>query len=326
MKYKKTILCVVVLAAATGGFMMWKQKTRKPGGPSYRPVSVVRGDIETNVFATGVVEPQNRVEVKSPIAGRVEEILVQEGVTVRKGGIVAWMSSTERAALLDAARVKGPAEVAHWADLYKPAPLVASIDGMVIARNVEPGQTVTTSDAVIVLADRLIVKGQVDETDIGMIALGQTATITLDAYPKNQIDATVDHIAYEAKTVSNVTIYEVDVLPQTVPPFMRSGMTANITFRTASRSDVLLVPATATRQEDDRTMVMTPAEGNDRRPRRAEIEIGLSDGKQVEVVSGLDEGDTVLVPDFDFSSSSSAQTSSPFMPTRSPRQARGGGR
>lgn len=324
MKRKLGVLILLAVIAAAAVYS-WRRGDARDARPTFSAVTVVRGDLETKAFATGAVEPQNRVEVKSPIAGRVEDILVQEGMRVRKGEILAWMSSTERAALIDSARVKGPAEVAHWAELYKPAPLVAAIEGMVIARNVEPGQTVTTADPVVVLADRLIVKGQVDETDIGLLSLKQSATLTLDAYPKNMIEATVDHIAYEAKTVNNVTIYDVDVLPQTVPPFMRSGMTANITFTTASRSGVLIVPAEALRQEDGRTWVMTPGLPPKRRPQPVDVEVGLNDGKRVEVLSGLDEGDTVLVPEFRMPSAAGQQGTNPFMPFRGGRP-RGGGR
>ena len=93
------------------------------------------------------------------------------------------------------------------------------------------------------MSDRLTVKAQVDETDIAEIHLKQRAEIVLDAYPDRAIPARVDQIAYEAKTVNNVTTYIVDVLPDKTPSFMRSGMTANVTFLTADKKGVLLVPA-----------------------------------------------------------------------------------
>ena len=86
---------------------------------------------------------------------------------------------------------------------------------------IQPGQTVTTSDAVVVLSDRLIVRAQVDETDIGKIKLNQGAFITLDAYLDTKIGAVVDHIYYESETVNNVTIYKVDLIPENTPEFFR---------------------------------------------------------------------------------------------------------
>src|SRR3990167_307221 len=149
-----------MIALAIGAWGWWRGGGRRADGIEWDTVRVRRGDIETVVLTTGGVEPQNRVEVKPPIGGRIEDILVREGASVRRGQIVAWMSSTERAALLDAARMKGPEEVARWSELYKPAPLVSPIDGAVIARSVEPGQSVTSADPVVVLSDRLIVKAQ----------------------------------------------------------------------------------------------------------------------------------------------------------------------
>ena len=99
-------------------------------------------------------------------------------------------------------------------------------------RNIEPGQTFTSQDAVFVMSDRLTVKAQVDETDIAKIALKQGAR-GARRLSDQSMPAHVDQIAYDAKTVSNVTTYEVDVLPETTPAFMRSGMTVSVAFQMA---------------------------------------------------------------------------------------------
>ncbi len=327
MTLKKKNLWVILVLLAAGGLAAWRWTGKKKTGPEFHAVPVTRGDVEATVTATGVVQPQNRVEIKPPIAGRVEDVLVREGEAVRKGRVLAWMSSTERAALLDAARAKGPGELAHWEDLYKPTPLVAPLSGVVISRNVEPGQTVTGQDAVLVMSNRLMVLAQVDETDIGRVKPGQEASITLDAYPQEKIGATADHIAYEAKTVNNVTIYEVDVVPGRVPDFMRSGMTANVTFRVAAKRGTLVLPAEAVQQQEDGTsFVRLPDPEKKGRPRRQAVETGLSDGKRIEILSGLKEGDEVLVTSFRLPSSSGAGGSNPFAPFGGRRPAAGGNR
>ena len=157
-------------------------------------VKVTRGDLAAFIPSTGVVTPRNRLEIKPPVSGRIEEVLVEKGERVRKGQILAWISSSDRAALLDAARSKGPAETKYWEEVYKPAPIIAPIDGFIIVRNVEPGQSFSVSDAVLVMADKLIVKAQVDETDIGKIRVGQKADIVLDAYPDEKTAAAVESI------------------------------------------------------------------------------------------------------------------------------------
>src|SRR4051812_46219417 len=215
------------VGALIAGGVGYKVYTAQSSKLSYRPAQIRKGEMKITILSTGVVQPENRVDIKPPIAGRVEKVLVNEGDVVKKGQVIAWMSSTERAALLDAASARGEDELKQWEEMYKPTPILAPIPGTIIARNVESGQTFTVSDAILSMSDRLTVKAQVDETDIAEIKLKQTASIVLDAYPRAQIEAVVDQIAYDAKTVNNVTTYVVDVLPTTTPKYMRSGMTAN---------------------------------------------------------------------------------------------------
>jgi len=285
------IVAMLALLGVLAGVYFWN-----PGGngaPVYREIKVKRGNIESTILSTGIVQPRNRLEIKAPIPGRVEQVLVEEGQHLRRGTVLAWMSSTERAALIDAARAKGPEEVKHWEELYRATPILAPIDGTLILRNVEPGQSFTSNDAVFVMSDRLIVVAQVDETDIGLVRLKQHARIELDAYPGQGFEGHVAQIAYDAKTVNNVTTYAVDVLPQKVPSFMRSGMTANLVFQLASRKDVLLVPSDTVHQSEGRSVVLVPnPEGGV--PLEREVKTGLTDGKRFEVIDGVAEGETVL--------------------------------
>ena len=296
MKKKKIkiliILAVLVIGAAAG----WYFLLRPDEPPAYREVVAARRDIRTTISTTGVVEPQNRLEVKPPVAGRVEEILVREGDRVEAGRILALLSSSDRASLLDAARFRDEETLKYWEEVYRPSPLIAPIGGEVIVRSVEPGQTVTSGDVVLVISDRLIVKAQVDETDIGKIARGQEATVSLDAYPETEVPATVDHIAFESRVVSNVTIYEVDILPETVPGIFRSGMSANVEIVQEIKRDVLTLPLEAVERTRDGNFVLAAGEG-DRPPRRTPVRTGISDGDRVEIVAGLEEGDRVLVVD-----------------------------
>jgi len=147
--------------------------------------------------------------------------------------------------LLDAALATSKEELAYWEDLYKPSPLISPLNGTIIARNFEPGQSIGAQDAVVVIADDLIVVANLDETDIGQVKLEQPVEVRLEAYPDHAFDCVVEKIAYDAKTISNVTMYEVDVRPDRVPPFMRSGMTANLEFVIAEKKGAVVVPASA---------------------------------------------------------------------------------
>ena len=305
----------LVILAVWGIFWKKKQTTAL----TYRQVTVSRGDLDVTILSTGIVEPENRLDIKPPIAGRAEEVLVDEGKLVKKGQLLLWMSSTERAGLLDAARARGPAELKRWEEFYKPTPVLAPIDGTIILRNVEPGQTFTNQDAVLVMSDRLTVQAQVDETDIAAIQLRQKTHIVLDAYPRENISARVEKIAYDAKTVNNVTTYIVDVLPEEIPSFMRSGMTANVTFDVKTKKDILILPSEAVKTKDGRTVVERASSGGRAKSEEVEVKTGITDGKRVEIVSGVSEGDVVLAPQFKIKDSAGSAGTNPFAPV-------GGGR
>lgn len=285
---KRWILAGAVLLV----FIIFLYMRQGGSGPTYASVTVKRGNVQVTVLATGQVSPENRLEIKPPIPGRVEQVLVEEGQAIKKGQILAWMSSTERAALLDAARAQGPKEIKKWENLYKATPVVAPIDGTIILRNVESGQSFNSTEAILVMSDRLTVKAQVDETDISQIHVRQPAEIVLDAYPESDISGQVDKISYEARQYWSVTTYLVDVLPDQTPDFMRAGMTANVTFNIDSKQNVLLVPNEALKMRNGKTLIMVPGSGG---PTEKEISVGVSDGKMSEVVSGLQENDTVLI-------------------------------
>lgn len=292
-------------------------KSKQDSGSSAREITSeitpIYASIKTFISTTGTVQPQNRLEIKPPISGRIEEILVMEGEKVKTGKILAWMSSTERAALLDTSRAQGEESLRYWEDAYKATPLIAPIDGEVIVRAVEPGQTVTSSDAVIVLSDRLIVKAQVDETDIGKVKLGQKAFIGLDAYPKIKAEAVVDHISYESKIVNNVTIYEVDILPKEAPEVFRSGMSANVDIIENAKDNILAIPLEAVNEDKEgRFVLLKQGRG---KAIRQKIELGISDEKNVEVTSGLAPEDKIIVKTQKYNPSKNSNSkSSPFMP------------
>jgi membrane fusion protein, macrolide-specific efflux system len=259
-----------------------------------KTATVTRGAINTSITSVGIVTPRNRLEIKPPIAGRVEQVLVSEGNNVTKGQTLAWMSSSDRATLIDAARAKGAEEQKYWEEIYRPAPVIAPLTGFIIKRSVEPGQSVTAGDAIIVMADRLIVKAQVDETDIGKISKGRKVILSLDAYPDKDIEGRVEHIAYESRTVSNVNIYEVDVIPEKVPPFFKSGMSASAKFVLSASDNALLLPAEAVKSFRGGSYVVIQ---DNKEIKISRIETGPGDGANIEIVSGLKEGDTVIIPD-----------------------------
>jgi macrolide-specific efflux system membrane fusion protein len=313
---KKMLLMLVVFIVAGGGFAWFRMSRQHPSDEVMKIITPKRGTIKTYFSCTATVLPKNRLEIKPPVNGRIDRILVAEGERVKSGQILAWMSSTERAALLDAARGKDEQLVKYWEDAYKPIPLLSPIDGEVIVAKTQPGQTVTTSDAVVVLSDRLIVRAQVDETDIGKVSQDMKALITLDAFPDAKIKATVGHIYYESKTVNNVTIYEVDLLADEVPTFFRSGMNANVDFIEQEKDSILLIPIESVMRDKDGAYVLLDQNANVKEPVIARLKLGISDDKFIEVVSGVTEQDRIIVKSKKYSLPKDTMGTNPFMPSR----------
>jgi macrolide-specific efflux system membrane fusion protein len=265
---------------------------------SIQKVAVTRGDLNTYVQATGNIQPLNLVSILPPVTGRVDKIVADEGATVKKGQVLAWMSSSDRAALLDMARAKGDSELKYWEDVYKPTPIVAPVNGLIINRNVVEGQTVASSTDLYDMSDRLIVLAAVDETDLGSIRMGQEADVTVDAYPTNSFVCKVVMITHEAVKVNNVVSYYVKLEAVKTPPELRAGMTANINFRVNQYPGALLLPSWSVKGAQQATvnlMVKKAGDAKDSKPQQVAVKLGDTDGSQVVVLSGLDEGDTVVV-------------------------------
>ncbi|MCK9615429.1 MAG: efflux RND transporter periplasmic adaptor subunit [Candidatus Omnitrophica bacterium] len=312
IKKKFILIILLVLVGVAIGFFKFRAKSVVED--TSQEITPSTGTIQNIISTTGTVLPKNRLEIKPPVAGRIESISVKEGEEVKIGQILASMSSTERAALLDAARGQGQDALRYWEEAYKPITLLAPIDGEVIVATTQPGQTVTTSDDVIVLSDHLIVRAQVDETDIGKIKVSQDANIILDAYPDIKIKAKVEHIYYESETVNNVTIYKVDLIPESAPEFFRSGMNATVDFTILNIENALLIPVAAVHKDKNENYVLLKQAGSVNPVKRV-VELGVTDDKNYEVISGVTANDTIIITTKKYVFPSNNNTgSNPFLP------------
>jgi len=304
---KKLIIGIVVVILILAGFLyLRKTKSNQASQPSYEIVRVERGNMEIKVLATGTIEPYTRVEVSSSVNGRIDRVEVHEGDRVKEGDILAWISSEDRIALLDAARsglesaqkgndpeaIKEAQMAYEIADrAYKPVPLTNSISGEVISRSCEPGQNVSTQSVLFAISDRLVASVEVDEVDIGKIRLGQKTQITLDAFPDEGLKGKVTKISREGTLVSDVVVYNVMVDPLKVPRHWASGMTANVEFLVERKDSVLVIPKGAVNERRGGNFVMILED----QPTPRKIEIGITDGRVLEVTAGLMEGDSVIL-------------------------------
>ena len=320
---KKISIIIVILALIGGGGYYYKKKTAK-AEIKYASFTVISKNISEFVDTTGAVAPLNRVEIQPSAGGRIEQILVDEGAKIKTGQVLALMSSSDRVAILDAARAMGEEQYNYWQEAYKPIKVVAPLDGTVILKNVVEGQTVGQSTVLFAMSDKLILAANVDESDVGKIKEGQPAFIILDAYPDSPVKGSVFQILDEGTNQSNVITYSVKIKPDTVPVFFKSQMTANIKIEVARKRAALLIPAAAvTIDPSGKTAVIT--EVTDKKPVYKKIETGLDEGDLVEVTRGLEKGDTVMFQGKGYKAQQASGGTNPLMPSR-PNVPRGAGR
>jgi HlyD family secretion protein len=216
------------------------------------------------------------------------------------------------------------------------ATIKAPIDGVVISRSVDVGQTVAASmsaPTLFVLAQdlrQMQVNARVDEADIGRIAPGHRVAFRVDAYPDDVFTGVVRQVRLEPVIEQNVVSY-VTVIDVPNPDLkLKPGMTANVTIETARADDVLRVPNAALRF---RPATGAPRESGagvwvlqDGVPTRLRVETGIDDGTTTAVVEGeLREGMHVVTALGQAAAAAAPQSGSPLLPQRRPRQ-QGAGR
>ena len=214
------------------------------------------------------------------------------------------------------------------------ATITSPIDGVVLNKAVEEGQTVAASfntPELFTIAQDLTdmrVIADIDEADIGGVREGQRVSFTVDAFPDDQFEGHVTQVRQQATTESNVVTYEVVISAPNVDLKLKPGLTANVTIFTLEKNGVLCVPAKALRfmpvealLEKEQTIedVESPTkvwtlEGNVFKAHA--VETGTTNGLLTEIVSGVSEGTEVLT-DFSLSGGDEPeddQARNPFMP------------
>ncbi len=272
-------------------------KFTMPSAPSIDkeiiPVSV--STFSQTIKAPGTVAPLNRTQVFPSLGGRIEEILVNEGDSVKAGQVLAVMSSFERATVLDNAQSDTPEKLAYWKKVYQPTKLFAPVTGKVIVRNINAGQTVSNETELFVIADRLMIKAQVDETDLGKIRLNLPVTVTLDTYPDQPVNGKIARISFESTVINNVSVYYVQISLDQIPAHFLSGMSASVTIYHGKKTNALTLPDRAIRQEDNRCYVLVEDPRTKDGYRRQLVHIGAQSNGLTEIRSGLVKTDRIVI-------------------------------
>jgi HlyD family secretion protein len=390
------IAVLLLVSTAAVGIAVYSSTHSKPAGTEItvdqldlRIGRSAKGDVQVAVSEIGTVEPEVKVDVKSTLSGKVTELLVREGDTVRRGQVLARVEPDVNQAqtlsqvrsemkLAEIRAAEAEANLATNQRLHdegymsdqglrdfrvrfdtaledleaartrmriveesgipldseisttQRVNIVSPMDGTVISRNVEVGQTVTSGvssfnegTALYTVADlrSMRIKASVNEVDIGRVRTGMPVAITVDAFPYRDFEGTVAHISPAARLDDKIKVFDVEVRLAAQVPDFRAGMTANIEIRGERAEGVLAVPVEAIFKKEDREVVyvlrqpFAQAGDDEREPRELrsgkydvsdvwqrffeerEIGVGLASLERAQVLSGLDEGTDVALED-----------------------------
>ena len=191
------------------------------------------------------------------------------------------------------------------------ATITSPIDGVVLSKSVEEGQTVAASfntPELFKIAQDLTnmqVVADVDEADIGDVREGERVTFTVDAYPDDTFEGSVTQVRQEATTTNNVVTYEVVISAPNAQLKLKPGLTASVTIYTAEKTGVLSVPSKALKFTPTKETVgnkkIVDCNGNNKvwtlagnEIKALPVSIGMSDGIHTQIMSGLKEGQEII--------------------------------
>ena len=383
MKNKKIWIGVgiVVLIAIIYSLLSGGKKEEKV---SFETAKVEKRNINSNITATGTIEPVTSVTVGTQVSGIVAKLYVDYNSVVKKGQIIAELDKTNLISDLNTAKANLSSaqstlnyELANYnryktlydkglvsADEYENAKLsydkarqsvstsresvqkaqtnlgyatiTSPIDGVVLSKAVEEGQTVAASfntPELFTIAKDLTdmrVIADIDEADIGGVKEGQRVAFTVDAFPDDSFEGRVTQVRQQATTESNVVTYEVVISAPNNDLKLKPGLTANVTIYTMEKNGVAAVPSKALRFTPNEALLakgekIEDCEGDHKvwtkegdTFKAHKVEIGTTNGMLTEIISGIKEGTEVLV-DFNISSGDGSmggeqQAGNPFMP------------
>lgn len=313
----KRFLAFLLLLLALGGGAYWYFELRPV---DIQTVAPHRGTAVQAVYATGEVEPVRWSQIAPQIGGRVISVWVEEGDTVKEDDILVQLDDSVEAAQLNqyVARLdfltrelerqkqlkarnvassqkleqvsseysSMKAQVEAQARLIQRMQVTAPMDGVIMKREVEPGETITPQSPVFWVGqpDDLRVNAEVDEEDIPLVETGQKVLIKSDAFPDRPIEAAVGDITPQGDPVNKIFRVWVD-LPEGTR--LMTGMTVEVNIIIREVEDVLLVPSTSL--SGDTVWVLKNGQPVERR-----VETGIRGDANVEITGGLGEDDRIL--------------------------------
>ena len=363
-KLKAGVLAVLLAGGAFGGWHYYTAQQAAKQAAAVETTPVIRMDIKSTVSATGTIRPVDSVEVSSKITARLKTVEVKENDEVKAGQVVATLDAKDYAAKRDQAQYKVTNTQAEYerirylysigADTEKQLEdaqmnydtavsalsqtesdasetnILAPMDGTVVGEPKTVGtMAVATSDnptVIMLIADLSTKKimAKVDETDIGSVKVGQSATFTVDAYTDKTFTARVTKISqtdtantWDTSTASSsasssssaaVIYYYVTLEVDDPENLLLPAMTARVEINTADKPGALVVPISTLKTDANGSYVIVRNPDGSQENRY--VQAGIYSDDYVEILDGLSEGEEVVSTYTAKKSSSSSKSSS----------------
>lgn len=323
-KKKRWIVLGILAVVVAGGAIVAMRGKDKPKGPEELPFrlgKVQAEDLQVSVREVGVVDPVTKVDVKSPVSGRVVGLRVREGAIVKMSDVLAEIEPdvnqaqslsdvqagvtdstirlqdaerelTNQKALFDAGLIGRDAlrSAQNKRDLAnqtlraaqmryqivqdrgipisgnaasQKARVTSPMNGVVIKRGVELGQTVTSGvssfnegTALFTVADlkSLIIRVNLNEVDIAKVEVGQPVRITLDAYPQKVFTGKVSFVSPAAELVEKIKVFKVEISLDELGAHFKTGMSANVEILGQKRDKAVSIPLEALQRREGETI------------------------------------------------------------------------
>ncbi len=347
-KLKAGLAAVLLAGCVFGGWHYYTAQQAAKQAAAVETTPVIRMDIKSTVSATGTIRPVDSVEVSSKITARLKTVEVKENDEVKAGQVVATLDAKDYAAKRDQAQYKVTNTQAEYerirylysigADTEKQLEdaqmnydtavsalsqaesdasetnILAPMDGTVVGEPKTVGtMAVATSDnptVIMRIADLSTKKimAKVDETDIGSVKVGQSATFTVDAYTDKTFTARVTKISqtdtantWDTSTSSSsasasssaaVIYYYVTLEVDDPENLLLPAMTARVEINTADKPDALVVPISTLKTDANGSYVIVRNPDGSQENRY--VQTGIYSDDYVEILSGLSEGEEVV--------------------------------
>ena len=325
---KKWTIWILIIVAIVGG-VFWYVKSRQPK-TTYTTADVTKGTLAQTVSVTGKINPNEQIDLTFKTTGILKSINADVGDSVKKGQILATIDTGSLLSQLrqEQAQVRYQKEtldnmkkhhltysveqrdaqraqinqaqegVNAILDQLKDINIISPIDGIVIRRTADPGETVVLNlnSPVLTIAQKedLIIQSNVPESDIVKIQIGQKANVTFDAFSADEIfGATISQIDPASTVIQDVVYYRIKLKLDNLDPRLKAGMSANVDVRTAEKENVLMAPGRAIKTEGNKKFVDVLQIDNT--TKKVFVETGLEgDEGMVEITSGLKGGEKVV--------------------------------